>query len=738
MESKQKQINFTIYSLGGSLGAKEFSTVNLESVGKFVKENEGLKAKTEEYRAALDEFGKDDKRTKALKKAMPMIKVTGQFVTKDTKGYVPNTFNSLCPFDIDVQDNEGVNWEDLFLRVFVDPHVKFVFFSPSGGIKGALSIDYLFTTGVKFSSDVKAKVYPYFAKKWNCKLDPSQATFSQGMFLCHDAFGEFKADTTPFDVLDFTNNAYLASEGEPEGGITSIEGVLQVLETLHAGQIYEKTKAMTALVAKMSKGGAIAISPDQLVHLMQNAIMKSPGVKDGRKAKADVKACFEWALTSEEVKPITKEDLSQKKFWSFVGWSLRNNCWDNSIPYICVGNDFFHVKGDKLLPRKLPTIQRRHPEIEKIYLLIPHYDEFINEPNFLDFQQILDGTNWNLFSPLAFVPQPGEWPTIKKLIDHLFGAWANEKDQRELIYDWLKEILVNPKQKLIIPCLVSRVQGSSKSTFLDLVIAMLGKNAYGLKASGISREFNNSWAEKLVVCLDELPASQSEDLITEIKSLTTAKQIHVNPKGQTEYDIDCHLHFIMASNRMDDFLKIEDEDRRLWIREVPKFEEERDETGFVARLNEEIPFFLDFLLTRKEYHRRSEALRFYKDAYATNRKASAIEANKSEIYHHIKLTIQMEFETRFVDDDKLVYSQNELLTMTSEMSKKPGAKAFKKFIAEELKKDYKLHRLNPGQTRLEKRDSKKGYMFSREEVGADSLSGLEDVPVVKSNNIFEM
>ena len=733
-----QEIKFTIYSLGGSLGAKEFSTVNLEAVGKFVRENPGLKAKTEEYKAALEEFGKEDKRTKGLKKALPMIKVTGLFNSKDTKGYVPNTFNGLCPFDIDVQDNEGVNWEDLFLRVFIDPAVKFVFFSPSGGIKGAIDIDYLFTTPTKFTSDVKDKVYPYFAKKWNCKLDPSQATFSQGMFLCHDALGEFKADTTPYDVMDSTNNAYLDS-GEGDGdGTTSLEAVLQVLQNLHTGQVYEKTKALTSMIAKMAKGGALAASPDQLVHLMQNAILKAPGVKDARKAKADVKACFDWAFNAEEVKPITKDDLMQKKFWSHVGWSLRNNCWDSSLPYICVGNDFFQRKDDRLLPRNLATITRKHPEIEKVFMLIPHYDEFVNEPDFLNFQQIIDGTNWNLFSPLGYTAEPGEWPTIKKLVDHLFGAWANESDQRELIYDWLKELLVNPKQKMIIPCLVSRTQGSAKSTFLDLVVKMFGKNATSLKSTNINREFNSSFSDKLIVCLDELPASQSEELITEIKSLTTAKSVHVNPKGQTEYDIDCHLHFIMASNRMDDFLKVEDEDRRLWIREVPKFDEKKDETGFVARLYEEIPYFLHFLLERKEYHKRSEALRFYKDSYATNRKASAIEANKSEIYHHIKLMIQIEFEVKFIDCDRLVYNQADLLSMVGEMSKKPGAKSFKKFISEELKKEYKNHRLQESQSKVEKKDQKKGYLFSREEVGADPLEGIKDEPIIKSNNIFNL
>ena len=76
--------------------------------------------------------------------------------------------------------------------------------------------------------------------------------------------------------------------------------------------------------------------------------------------------------------------------------------------------------------------------------------------------------------------------------------------------------------------------------------------------------------------------------------------------------------------------------------------------------------------------------------------------------------------------------------MVGEMSKKPGAKSFKKFISEELKKEYKNHRLQESQSKVEKKDQKKGYLFSREEVGADPLEGIKDEPIIKSNNIFNL
>jgi hypothetical protein len=241
------------------------------------------------------------------------------------------------------------------------------------------------------------------------------------------------------------------------------------------------------------------------------------------------------------------------------------------------------------------------------------------------------------------------------------------------------------------------------------------------------------------VCLDELPKSNSEEFITVIKDLCTSKSIHVNPKGATEYDLDCHLHFVMASNRMDDFIKVEGEDRRLWIREVPKWDQKKSTEGFAEKLKEEIPHFLHFLITRKEYHKREPSLRFFREAYSTNRKTKAIEYNKSAIYHHITFMIKAEFEYTFLDCDALVYNQQELYDMTEGMPKRPGIKEFKKLFNEEFSsKEYKQHRVREGQIKVTKSPTKKGYRFTREEVGADSLEGIKDEPIIKSNNIFDI
>jgi hypothetical protein len=359
--------------------------------------------------------------------------------------------------------------------------------------------------------------------------------------------------------------------------------------------------------------------------------------------------------------------------------------------------------------------------------------------DFKSFERIIDGQFWNLASPLPFTPQEGQWPTIAKLVQHLFGESHLENDQTELIYDWIKELLENPTQKLIIPCLVSRAQGSGKTTFLTLLDGIFGQNCINLQAKDLEREFNSSYASKLVVSLDEIPKKNSGEFIESIKQKSTQTTIHVNPKGATEYDIPCHIHFVMASNRVDEFIKVEDEDRRLWIREVPAFNQKKADLYFVSKMTAEIPAFVHFLFTRKEVYPRDPGLRFQRRDYETNAKKKAIEANKSEVYHILCKEIANLFEFKYPNCTKLILNMNELYDLTEDMIRRPEFGEFKKRFTDSFpNKEYKNSKLPDEQHRTDKAKSvqKKGYTFQREDVGIDSLEGISNEPIFKTNSVF--
>tara|TARA_R110000822_G_scaffold119712_3_gene252845 strand:- start:3180 stop:5393 length:2214 start_codon:yes stop_codon:yes gene_type:complete len=712
--------------------------LDLLSLYDSIKSNPQLQAFTQKYKDLYAEEGKSQD-VKDLKMKFPFITPTGKFKVRNNGAMVEGSFTSLVPFDIDTQDNEGVDLHSVFEnRICMSPEVALCFMSPSNGLKGLVAVQMNFNADT-FADTIKDHLYPKLETQWGVKLDRAQASLSQPLFICHDAGVYCVPDAIPVPVEDkiadlFSGNFGMGTERQD---LKIIQGLLKQLASAPGGQLHQFTLSVSAAIAAMLKGGVLSGDPEFYLELMWENLKQAPGLKDSKVGYEKLKSAFHNALEKETIAPITPDLLLKKNFIDEIGKWLRSQTWDENLPYVMVGNDYYEVTDDnRLLMRTSTGITKRHPGFKTIWDFIPIYREFVNSPNFVDFQQVIDGA-WNISSPLTHKPQEGDWSTIGRLVNHLFGAWENERDQTELFYDWCKELLTNPKQKLIIPCLVSGTQGSAKSSLIELLMLIFGKNAFKLEASGLNREFNSSFADKLLVCLDELPKSSAEEFITTIKDLSTSKTIHVNPKGVTEYDIDCHLHFIMASNRMDEFIRVEGEDRRLWIREVPQWDQKKSTPDFKAKIEEEVPYFLNFLITRKEYHKREPSLRFFREDYATNRKTKAIEYNKSAIYHHITFTIKGEFEFKFIDCDKLVYNQTELYDMTQDMPKRPGIKEFKKLMANEFShKEYGTHRVKEGQIKVTKCSVKKGYLFNREEVGADSLEGIKDELVVKSNNIF--
>ena len=705
-----------------------------------IKVNPQLKSFTQKYKELYASEGKSPA-VKDLKMRFPFITPTGRFKVRNNHSMVEGTFTSLVPFDIDTQDNEGVDFANLFNdKICMTPEVALCFRSPSNGIKGLVKVQMTFDAE-SFGDTIKDSLYPRLEKLWGVKVDKSQATLSQPLFICHDPEVYCVPDAVPFAVENKIADLFAGNYGldTPKQDLRIIQGLLKQLASAPGGQLHQFTLSVSAAIAAMLKGEVLTGEPEFYLELMWENLKGAPGLKDSRVGYDNLKSAFYNALGKETITPITPELIAKKEFVGEITKWLKSQMWDENLPYVMIGNEYYEITVDnRLLLRTQAAITKRHAGFKAIFDFIPIYREFINQPDFLNYQQIIDNC-WNTAAPLGHIPKEGDLTNTTRLVDHLFGEWANEEDQRELFYDWCKELLENPTQKLIIPCLVSNNQGSAKSTLIDWLMEIFGKNAFKLQAAGLGREFNSSFADRLLVCLDELPKSNSEEFITVIKDLCTSKSIHVNPKGATEYDLDCHLHFVMASNRMDDFIKVEGEDRRLWIREVPKWDQKKSTEGFAERLKEEIPHFLHFLLTRKEYHKREPSLRFFREAYSTNRKTKAIEYNKSAVYHHITFMIKAELEYTFLDCDALVYNQQELYEMTEGMSKRPSVKEFKKLFNEEFShKEYKQHRLNQGQQKATKSSTKKGYRFTREEVGADSLEGINDEPIIKSNNIFDI
>ena len=221
----------------------------------------------------------------------------------------------------------------------------------------------------------------------------------------------------------------------------------------------------------------------------------------------------------------------------------------------------------------------------------------INEPQHLDFQSVIDG-KWNMYHRVKWEPKPGEWPTISKLINHIYGDNGTERDQREVIYDYHTLMIRQPKQKLFGRVLYSHVQGTSKSAMAYLEHLMFEANYSNVRDSELESDFNSGWAEALLIHMDEPAFKSPKTMARNIRDMVTMKQVKIRRMREEHVQVPFHGKILITSNDSD-FMPFEQSDRRYWIREVPRFPDEDMDPQFETKMEAELPHYLDFLLTRE-------------------------------------------------------------------------------------------------------------------------------------------
>ena len=222
---------------------------------------------------------------------------------------------------------------------------------------------------------------------------------------------------------------------------------------------------------------------------------------------------------------------------------------------------------------------------------VPCYDDFITFPDNINPQQVVDGKFWNLYHPMKFKPEPGEFPNIDKLMEHIFG------EQKELGYDYLQLLYTNPQQKLPIIVLVSRERNTGKSTFMHFLHLWFGDNVTFNTNEDFGSQFNADWAGMLLICVDEALLSKRE-YSERIKNLSTARFYKIEAKGKDKIQQEFFAKFVFCSNNVDKPLIIDPGETRYWVREVPKLES--DDVNFLSKVKKEIPHLMYHLLNERE------------------------------------------------------------------------------------------------------------------------------------------
>lgn len=335
-------------------------------------------------------------------------------------------------------------------------------------------------------------------------------------------------------------------------------------------------------------------------------------------AMHDEKAFYE--LHSEQIADKEFNFRGSRYQFDFDNGVLKlvSSAWSERI--LWVGDEYFEITDTvtndssiekKLLKRDIANLKRRFGK--DFYVTMHYYDGFCNVPSHFDYQQVV-GNSYNRFAPFTHTAEEGDCTQSIEFIKHIFGQRmleynGQETPQYELGLDYLQLLITEPNQKLPVLILYSKENNTGKSLFGKWLQYIIGQNAVTVGNQAFESEFNEFWADKLLIICEET-LLEKKAASEKIKAFSTADKVSVNPKGQKQYSIGFFGKFQFYSNN-EKMLYMTKHDQRFWIQEVPI--PKHDDPDLFERLKEEIPAFLHFLKNRTLVAKRESRMYFHQN-----------------------------------------------------------------------------------------------------------------------------
>ncbi|MEP2024118.1 DUF5906 domain-containing protein [Reichenbachiella sp.] len=262
-------------------------------------------------------------------------------------------------------------------------------------------------------------------------------------------------------------------------------------------------------------------------------------------------------------------------------------------PYLRIGTQYYKkviapvLKGSikRIIPWSYEAIKTDHSNHKQ--LEIEQYDGFCNIPSHTDHQEKVK-TFYNVYHPLSTKPRKMDIPNFHKVMKHVF------EEQLDLGFDYLALMFQYPTERLNILCLVSKAKNSGKSTFLALIKLIFESNAIVISDDDFRSNFNASWLSKLLIAAEEIQLNRDSDS-NKLKNLSTAKTVTLEAKGKDRIEVEFFGKFILCSNHELDFVKIDEDETRYWVRKLKRIPKLEDDSLMTENLRDELPGILFFL-----------------------------------------------------------------------------------------------------------------------------------------------
>jgi hypothetical protein len=327
--------------------------------------------------------------------------------------------------------------------------------------------------------------------------------------------------------------------------------------------------------------------------------------------------------------------------------------------YIRAGNDYYkHITypdGDgrpvkSLEGRAKGTIMDDHGK--DFCKHIKKYEKFCIVPNHFNFQPIIHNC-YNMYNPFIHEPEEGDCSNTIAFFKHIFSEeLVPYKDaatgvettipRYQLGLDYITLAYKFPQQMLPILCLVSRERQTGKTTFINYIDALFVNNAISIGNEDIEADFNAHWAGKLFIMVDETKVDNGK-VINKIKRLSTAREIILNAKGKDQTKLPFFAKFILNSNHVEDFIRIDKEENRFWIQKVKPLTSLQPR--MLQTLIDEIPAFIHYLNTRQMVSKEEERHWFSEQLLQTEAltvvKDNSVSGMEKKIKTHLAYLFEM-------------------------------------------------------------------------------------------------
>lgn len=211
---------------------------------------------------------------------------------------------------------------------------------------------------------------------------------------------------------------------------------------------------------------------------------------------------------------------------------------------------------------------------------------------------------------------------------------ANGHEDKDVLVEILARMVQYPKLNTPIVLLMSG-QGTGKTTFFESILKPIFGDAYKtIDDKSLSNHFNGFIEHPVLGCEESKDTRTINNII---KAISGSNYKVCEHKGKDATEIQITNHLFMVTNNTENPTKIEEDDRRFLVLEVPKIKEQNANLSNLIK-KEMIDFFVFLATYDIDYRNDIGQMGWTREELATEAK-NKIKDNAREINNEIRMVL---------------------------------------------------------------------------------------------------